>query len=313
MSEYDLAKGQFSTARHAMKYFAFFILGAASAACIAGGEKDVVAEQKMVVADEVLTAAQAGRIFLSNAGNFIDKNAETSNALAGRTVTADFANGNFRVVHKFQADSQTLSWEVLSGVEKGNKGVVPYQAFDIRPGIIFVMVQPQDSESVALIIDDNRGMAAGFLGRYSPEHIGKKVVMMPIQGPILEAEIEPEPFADATDLAGTRFTVAYPGGVEIYEHIYLNEHYVTWLCHKGTSKGVANTERYEAFKVAPGLHLVAWNEESAPLQISMLFDFETKRERAAIFGFDENRGRTVYQTTSADIPKVTHTSMEGLR
>ena len=75
---------------------------------------------------------------------------------------------------------------------------------------------------------------------------------------------------------------------------------------------MADTERYKAFKVAPKLYLVAWNEESAPLQISMLFDFERKRERAVIFGFDEDRERTVYQTTSADIPKVTHTSMEGL-
>ena len=169
------------------------------------------------------------------------------------------------------------------------------------------MAQPQDCESLALVIDDNRGMAYGFLGRYSSDQPGTKVALMPVQGYIVESGVESKSMTfQSADLSGARFTVRYPDDVAIYEHIYLNKYYVTWLCRKGTSKDVADTERYIAFELAPRLYLVAWNEESAPLQISMLFDLEHKCEQAAIFGFDESAGRTVYQTTSAEITNITH-------
>jgi len=136
-----------------------------------------------------------------------------------------------------------------------------------------------------------------------------------LHGTILEAKAgeKSSQSVKTGDLSGTRFTVVYPGEVAIYEHIYLNEHYMTWLGHKGTSAGVADTERYEAIEIAPLLYLVAWNEKSAPLQISMLFDFTEMTELATIFGFDESQDRTVYQTTSANITKITHTNIPGLK
>ena len=205
-----------------------------------------------------------------------------------------------------------MSWEALSGEEKGNTGTVPYQAFDIRPGITFAMFSPQDNEAVALIIDDNRNAAAGFLGISSPEDADGIMSMVRLEGPILEAgDAEVTPFGAADDLAGTRFTVVYPNEVAIYEHVYLNEHYVTWLGHKGTSAGVADTERYEAIKIAPQLYLAAWNEKEAPLQISFLFDFKNRKELAVMFGYDESRGHNIYTTTSSEISEIMHTSMEG--
>ncbi len=260
---------------------------------------------------QVLTPAQAGRLFLGNAANFVDKQTPTTNALAGRTLTADFAKGKFRVKHVFHKDSNTMSWQVLSGPESGQSGTVPYRAYPVRPGMTFIMTQPLNYESVALLIDDNTGSAMGFLGRHEQGSKPAEVSLKVLRGPILEAQGtgSTTPQRGAADLTGIRFTVVYPNDVAIYEHIYLNEHYVTWLGHKGTSAGVADTERYQAIKVAPQLYLVAWSEKSVPLQMSFLFDFASQRELAAVFGYDEVAGRHVYQITSAQIAEIMHTSM----
>ncbi len=263
----------------------------------------------------VMSPAQAGRVFLSNAQNFIASDANTTTDLDGRVITADFADGNFRVQHRFQESGRKLSWEVLTGKQKGAKGTVDSQVFEVRPGIYFIMTQPASHEAVSLVIDENRGVASGFLSRYSDKDRDRLVSLTRIHGPVLEAKAAGNDGGQLNDadLGGTRFTVVYPGEVAIYEHIYLNQHYMTWLGHKGTSAGVADTERYEAIEVAPLLYLVAWNEKSAPLQISMLFDFARMSERATIFGFDEANKRTVYQTTSAKIRKISHTLIPGLK
>jgi hypothetical protein len=256
---------------------------------------------------EVMTPAQAGRLFLKNTGNFRDSSMQSSRSLYGKTLTVDFQHGEFRMQHQFHAEEDKMTWEVLTGEIAGRRGTVSYQAFDIRPGIVFIMAQPRTSESVALVIDHNRGWAAGFLGRYLIEQPEGTMNLFPIQGPILEAgnSSSQQPFPSAKDLIGSRFTVVYPNEAAVYEHIYLNDNYVTWLCHKGTSQGVADTERFHSFKVSDDLYLVAWNEKSAPIQLSFLFDFKNQQELAALFGYDESRARTVYQTTFADIPKIT--------
>ena len=212
------------------------------------------------------------------------------------------------------AQSRTVTWEVLSGTEADQIGTVPYQAFEIRQGITLLLTQPLEHESVTLIIDDNRGAATGFLARSSAENPEQLVSLRRLEGPILEADpSRPARFESADDLAGTRLTLVYPNEVAIYEQIYLNEHYMTWVAHKGTSAGVADTERYEAIKIAPLVYLVAWNEKSAPLQISMLLDFGQMRERASMFGVDLSQDRTVYQTATAEITEIAHTAIGGLK
>lgn len=262
----------------------------------------------------VLTPEQAGKLFLSNAGRFVDDRINSSNTLAGRNFIADFSDGKFRVRHEFHEDAETVTWEILEGFEKGQSGTVPYEAHDIRPGITLIMLQPLPVESLTLIIDDNRGMATGYLGRITDMNSDRPIVLKTVRGPILEAERTQKTtsFGSAADLAGRRFTVVYPNEVAIYEQIYLNEHYVTWHGKKGTSAGVADTERYKAVKIAPDLYLVAWNEKSAPLQISFLFDFERKQELAAFFGYDASKKRPVYQTSSAKISEIVYTKMTQL-
>lgn len=283
------------------------LAGAASGHADAPSIQDIEAQSDAQA--EVLSPAEAGKIFLQNAGNFVNDGIKSDSALAGRTVTADFAGGKFRVRHEFHGDGKSMTWEILAGFEQGHKGTVPYHAYDIRAGITLVMIQPLPHESVFLVIDDNRGMAAGYLGRIVNEESDRPIVMKTLRGPILESDaISPASnFESAGDLVGKRFTVTYPNNVAVYEHIYLNEHYLTWMGKKGTSAGVADTERYESIKIAPNLFLVAWNEKSAPIQISMLFDFQQKRELAAILGYDASNKRAVYQTTSAKISDIMYT------
>jgi len=253
----------------------------------------------------VKTPEEAGIQFLKGFKSFAVPKGDGGSFLAGRTMTIDFAGGKFRVRHDFLEDGETLAWEVLTGANKGNTGEVKYFAQQLRPGITFVTTQPRDIEAVTIVIDENRGAAAGFLGRNNPEVGGNGIEWKKLYGPILESNIKGDrTFENGSDLAGTHFRVTYPGEAAIYEHLYLSEHYVTWLALKGTSAGAADTEHFKAFQIAPGLYIAAWKEKSAPLQLTFLFDFEKNVELASFFGYDASQDRNVYQVTSAVISET---------
>jgi hypothetical protein len=264
-----------------------------------------------IVDSEVLTPERAGARFIEGLSKFIDGRPNDNRSFAGRTLTADFSGGKFRVRHTFHDDGITLTWEVLTGEEAGQNGRVPYKLFALRPGLALVMMRPLEHESVFLVVDDKRGIAAGILGRAGLRD--SSIAMKRLWGPILESEsgVNARAAVSPCDLGGSRFTVAYANGAAIYEHIYLNQHYMTWLGHKGTSAGVADTERYEAIAIAPFLYLVGWNEKAAPIQISFLFDFEQMLEHAAVLGVAPG-GKPAYGTTTARIVEISHSRLPEL-
>ena len=274
-----------------------------------GAASEVLASS--IVDNEVLTPEEAGARFIEGLAKFIDEQPSNNRSFAGRTLTADFSGGKFRVRHTFHDDGMMMTWKILTGDEAGQNGRVPYKLFALRPGLALIMMRPLEYESVFLVVDDKRGVAAGILGRAGLRD--SSITMKRLWGPILESEggVNARAAVSPCDLGGTRFTVAYGNDAAIYEHIYLNQHYMTWLGHKGTSAGVADTERYEAIAIAPFLYLVGWNEKAAPIQISFLFDFEQMHEHAAVLGVAPGR-KAVYGTTTARIIEISHSRLPEL-
>ena len=99
--------------------------------------------------------------------------------------------------------------------------------------------------------------------------------------------------------AGTRFQNDYAHDV-VYQHIYLNDRYETWLSLDGPQKGQADTEEYLAFKVADGVYCTFWNEKVLTTQMTFLFDFVKGECVCEVFG--TTGGERVYNTIGATHP-----------
>ena len=109
-------------------------------------------------------------------------------------------------------------------------------------------------------------------------------------------------------LAGTRFQNDYAHNV-VYQHIYLNDRYETWLSLDGPQKGQADTEEYLAFKVADNVYCTFWNEKVLTTQMTFLFNFLKGECVCEVFG--TTGGERVYNTIGATT-KVIHSEIEEL-
>ena len=89
-------------------------------------------------------------------------------------------------------------------------------------------------------------------------------------------------------LAGTRIQNDYAHNV-VYQHIYLNDRYETWLSLDGPQKGQADTEEYLAFKVADNVYCTFWNEKVLTTQMTFLFNFVKGQCVCEVFGTTERR------------------------
>ena len=109
-------------------------------------------------------------------------------------------------------------------------------------------------------------------------------------------------------LAGTRIRNDYAHNV-VYQHIYLNDRYETWVGLDGPQKGQADTEEYLAFKVADHVYCTFWNEKVLTTQMTFLFDFVKGQCVCEVFG--TTGGERVHNTIGATT-KVIHSEIEEL-
>ncbi len=255
----------------------------------------------------VITHKESAQLFIENAENFAVDSTQKNPKLFGKKFVAPFNKGAFTVSHSFNADGKSLQWEVLSGENKGKNGSSDYQAFEIRPNLTIVTFKPRDNESTIIAIDENNNVIHGFMGRYEKGSSETGIQLISLACSLIENDNFEIKSADMTD---TSFRVKYANGAAMYRHMYINPYYISWHCYKGTSQGVVNTERYYAFEIAPKIYLLAWNEDVAPLQLSMIFDLEEKKEYATFFCYNKTKDKTIQQFTTADIEDIT---LNGLK
>ena len=112
----------------------------------------------------------------------------------------------------------------------------------------------------------------------------------------------------AVSLAGTRIRNDYAHNV-VYQHIYLNDRYETWLSLDGPQRGQADTEEYLAFKIADHVYCTFWNEKVLTTQMTFLFDFAAGTCVCEVFG--TTGGERVYNTIGATT-RVIHSEIPEL-
>jgi hypothetical protein len=230
--------------------------------------------------------------------------------LQGQTLTVALRDKPERQRHIF--GKEKVEVEILQGTEV-RRLQAAYEAFELAPGIFFVSYLATDTGSVAMAVDLLQGVATLILGEMTDTGIISTVESAWIE----EAPAEgTRAFHPQFSLGGTRFLNTYAYNVA-YEHIYLTGVYETWLGVKGPQAGQADTEEYQAFKIADGVYLLFWNEGILTAQMTFLFNFIEGRCVAEVFARVE--GDRVHNTIGAythlihtklaELPNVTRLDM----
>lgn len=214
--------------------------------------------------------------------------------LAGKEFVLHYDMNEWVIKYVFH-DANSLTWEILRGVDKGLSGKEAYEAIQITPQIYlvhFAQARIQSPRSVTIALDLNTMKATAVVGTLVQEGSGHR-----IKEDFLHAAVNPVfpnkpviPHERTADLLGKRVKYTY-SSIHTYEHIYLNDHLFTWHCLAGPEAGLADTENCNYFKIAPHVYLLAWWEKILPVHGVLLIDFEQMQTCGAFFGLDHETGR----------------------
>lgn len=216
--------------------------------------------------------------------------------LAGRRLTLNFANG-WAIEHRFEADR--LHWHAADGHSSGS---AEYRATSIRPGIHlvdFIKREHGRDWSISLVLDSHSQSFTAVIGRlpdqaetceglYGRALAGKELTGVQVE--FLHGSIDRPwqegacPHAPTRELVGLRNLYRY-SPTEVYEHIYLNDHFYTWQCLKGVEQGLCDTDRCHYYKVADELYLFVWREKIVPTLGLVMIDLQAHRSDGKIFGY----------------------------
>ena len=199
----------------------------------------------------------------------------------------------------------SLDFELGAGDEKKTGGTSVYRAFLMGEQIYFVTFLFDPDRSCVLLLDLGRSVATVVRGSRGDDGAIKSSIK---GGYVDGAGAAPAERHAPISLAGTRIQNDYAHNV-VYQHIYLNDRYETWLSLDGPQKGQADTEEYLAFKVAEHVYCTFWNEKVLTTQMTFLFDFAGGQCVCEVFGTTE--GERVYNTIGATA-KVLHSELAEL-
>ena len=198
-----------------------------------------------------------------------------------------------------------LTWSINRGSLGIENGTAPYEATEIRPGIVFVdFVPPRERRTaVTLVLDLRRGICTALVGRLPTaeeartplsERIERNSELTGVTAVFLAGAID-RPFTDTTprhaltrELLGKLIEYSYSPS-ERYQHVYLNENLYTWHCLEGAEKGLADTDLCSYRKVSDRLYLFVWREKIVPTLGVVIVDLEQMKTTGKIFGYRDFR------------------------
>lgn len=210
---------------------------------------------------------------------FGPNNFPPSEALAGRTVVADFDDGR-RITYDF-VDGDRLRWSVDGD---GGTREEHYHSCQVRPGVHLVLFQEREhrERSVAMVLSDP-ATAFAVVSTVTHEDGRARVHQAVLQGGTDGGAGRPLP--RTADLVGRRLTWHYSDG-HAYEHYYLNDHTYTWHCLSGPEQGLADTEPTRTWRLGDGLYVFSWIEKVVPCDGLAVLDLQAMRSSGRLFGWD---------------------------
>lgn len=239
---------------------------------------------------------QVGELAVGFGGNEL----EPAGDLAGRSCAATFEDGS-ELTLRFASASELAYRATGFLADFLHETTVPYVATSLRSGILLVDFLPPGPppRSASLVIDFARGIGTAVLGRlplateahqslYARASLGEELT--PVVTRIERFALAGSPsrpdrwHAPTTDLVGRRMRYEY-GPRDLYEHIYLNERYYTWLCRCGPEAGLADTDRCHYRGIEQDLYLFVWQEKIVPTLGVVLVDTAALRSTGKLFGY----------------------------
>lgn len=219
--------------------------------------------------------------------------------LSGREHQLYFDNGR-GFLHRF--DDDTVTWRDADG---GTGGSAPYRATSLRADIYlvdFLKNENGHTVSVSLVLDFAAGAFTAVLGTLPGEQDTREGLycralagrpLTDVQARFVHGTIDTPwqtgacPHASTTELVGLRNLYRY-SPTEVYEHIYLNEHFYTWQCVKGVEQGLCDTDRCHYIKIAADLYLFVWREKIIPTLGLVMIDLANHRSDGKLFGYAQS-------------------------
>ncbi|MEF2978619.1 molybdenum cofactor biosynthesis F family protein [Subtercola sp. YIM 133946] len=229
------------------------------------------------------------------APGFDANKARPSRDLAGRTLTTVDARGT-RVEHRFDADTDTVSWSYRPG--EGDPiaesvGLDPYEAFEVDEGLYFAQFhhRHQPNEAVSLVLDLREGRVLTVISTIGDDVPGQTRVQHHFVAGQLDGRLPTgQAPAPTTDLLGRRVFWQY-SPEHAYEHVYLSSQLYTWQCLAGPERGLADTDVNTVYRIRPGIYVFAWREKVIPCASVTIADHRTAsaiRSHGVLFGLDES-------------------------
>jgi len=223
--------------------------------------------------------------------------------LGGTEITLRLDEGGEWIRVRFDAADLGFAYGGGDGLQA--EGTSAYQAFRMGDRVYFVTFLLASDRSCCLLLDLGSSVVTAVRGSRGEDG----GITSAISGGYVEgAGGVPAARHAAVSLAGTRIQNDYAHNV-VYQHIYLNDRYETWLSLDGPQKGQADTEEYRAFKVADHVYCTFWNEKVLTTQMTFLFDFAAGACVCEVFG--TTGGERVYNTIGATT-RVIHSELEEL-
>ncbi len=225
---------------------------------------------------------------------------QASAGLLGRCLTLHFADGAV-IEHHFESAEQ-LRWSVVEGAERAEGRREHYQATTIRDGIYFVdfIKGGERATTVSLVLDLKRNIFTAVTGQLPTQadaeipflrRIARHMELTAVGAAFAHGAID-APFAAATprhqpsrELVDKRVQYTYSPH-EVYEHIYLNEHYYTWHCLQGSEQGLNDTDACACYRIDEALYLFVWREKIIPTLGVIMVDLERMKTTGKIFGYE---------------------------
>ncbi len=249
--------------------------------------------------DEFLNA---GSNFLNNAEDCAEFRLTPVATLEGRTITV--AAEHERVVYKFAEGKASRTVD-------GKTVTLPYEAFEFAPDVFFIPMRIADDSIIDLVADYKRGVVSTLSATLPPKAApGVQVRIALTPGILVEAgNGSPDKFhPPARSLAGHRTSNRYGEDI-IYEHIFLNDNYITWLGVEGPQTGQASTEKYISCEIEPGVYLVAMAEHILSINMTFAINLNTLQSTGTVFARDQKSGEPIFNSLGARIT-VLHTAAQ---
>ncbi len=214
--------------------------------------------------------------------------------LAGRRLELALDDGGSLTVDFGDGGSAHWSWS-QPGVTGASPGTDPYDAVQVRPGVVFVNLEltSRESEAVTLVWSTatNRALVAHSRIRSVKESAadGEPRVTQSFRAAVLTAtESGPAsaPRGDAPapsrDLIGRRNVYRYSPD-HLYEHTYMSSERYMWQCLQGVQRGHGDVDRSTVWRFDQGLYLFCFREFKIAVASVWLHDLGYELRTTGVF------------------------------